>query len=137
MEWSWWVLAFVPGVWLLQNIYHEGSHLLSVWIHYRLKPLAFWPFPHKHEGRWYLARYVHEQSVTPTPEVYIAPLLFNLFYTAGIIIGAAIILSIKLADPTIFLIPFILAPIIDILFWIYGYLWGSPLTDGKKYKVYP
>lgn len=135
MDWTWnnWVLVFIPVAWFVQNCIHEFSHLLVSRISEGREMLGFWPYPHYYEGRFYFARCNSGEPICRDfyGSRYIAPFYFGLLWaTIGIITMTFIAEDLK-----IFCLPFILAGLIDALFFWYTYFFGSGISDGKLYRL--
>lgn len=132
IEWTWWALALTPVVWILQNILHEGSHLWMAMEHYGLMPKALIPYPHKHGGKWHFSRCTFEEPEGPIPVVDIAPLVMSVVY--GLAVAAIMIFMASPFQRSFFLV-IVAAPVVDALFWVRGYFWGSPSCDGKAFRA--
>jgi hypothetical protein len=134
MVWNYWVLAFIPVAWFLQNCIHEFSHLLVGWKLEGRKPLGFWPYPHRYKGRLYFARYELEEI--PRIDLEVISLRYSAPFYAGLT-WMAICLFASLLFPDnlkLFCAPFVLAGLVDALFFWWTYFWGSELSDGKLFK---
>jgi hypothetical protein len=133
MTWTWWVLALVPVAWLVQNMLHEGSHLLWGWVQ-GLKPLGFWPYPHKHNGKFYFARCRMEPDPEPHLKAnprHIAPFLTG----ASLVVILAILLFVVPRGARIWMLPFIATNLVDAFWFWRGYLWSkNPWNDGQRWK---
>ncbi len=131
---TWIILGVLTLVaWFLQNVIHEGSHALTVKFALMGKVTSFKPWPNKHNDKWKFASMGWDKTKP------IEPISMDAFYTAPVsfaIVWIGVLGIITMIIPTIWMIPFILAPIVDILFWIRGYFWGSNLCDGKQYKYW-
>lgn len=137
MEWNWWVLAGVPVAYFLQLCFHELSHLLVGLAHEGRKPTGFYPYPHKHNGKFYFARYTsgpgHFQQVyyrRPHIPRHIAP------FWAGLLVVAISALVFFLVSPAwrVFALPTAVAGLVDMLWFWRGYFWGSDGCDGKRWR---
>jgi len=137
MTWNWWVLVVVPVAWFLQNCLHELSHLVVGWLSEGRKPLGFWPYPHKHEGRFYFARF----SSGPPSDlnfdwrkkhrlVFIAPFLVGAVWVASSLV-AFLMLS---PHHRVFALPTAATGLVDALWFWRGYFWGSDRCDGKRWR---
>lgn len=133
MEWPHWTVYIVLlGVWLWQNCVHELSHLLAIWHYHGKRPRGFYPYPHKHGGRFYFARFRCDPYRVPGhPLVYAAPLL-----GAAIQLGLAVVfISLFFREYTWHSLVVMLVPVVDAMWWCRGYFWGTEKSDGKRYKV--
>lgn len=134
MEWYWYIILVVV-LYLLQNTIHEGSHLLTAWITEGRRPLAFWPFVHRYKKRWYFARCVWGYATKPNASAkykYFSPVVagnITLFVWVCMLPGRGV--DTKLFWLALFGASFAL---FDVLFWIYGYVWGTEQSDGKRYR---
>ncbi len=134
MIWSNWVLLFIPVAWFLQNCIHEFSHLLVGWIVEGRKPLGFWPYPHFYKGRFYFARY-RSQDLTQIDLKAIGVRYSAPFYAGLLWMAICLFSSLFMSEELkIFCMPFVLAGLVDSLFFWFTYFWGSELSDGKCYK---
>jgi hypothetical protein len=132
IAWNWWVLAVIPLAWFLQNCVHELSHLAVGWVVEGRKPVLFKPYPHRFADRWFFARCESGiPSNTRNPALrHIAP------YFAGILV-VIFWMGINPLVPkpyVIFLVPFILAGLVDATFFSWTTIWGSPWSDGQRFK---
>jgi hypothetical protein len=137
MEWNWWVLAAVLPAWFLQLCIHELSHLLVGWFHEGKKPEGFYPYPHKHEGRFYFARYAAGPSKFPDSFYvmnhlprHIAP------FVAGVLVLAISLVVFFLLSPAwrVWVLPTAAMGLGDALWFWRGYFWGSKRTDGMRWR---
>ena len=122
-----WLALALPVVWFVQNCVHESSHLLFGWLIEGRKPLEFKPWPHRFEGRFYFARCVMGEATKDGWVVYrhAAPPTVNSIYMC--LMGLCILIHAVFGV-------FAFCALIDTLFWFYGYLWGSELSDGKRFR---
>jgi len=130
MFWNIWVLILIPVAWFLQNCIHEGSHILFGWLDEGIKPLGFYPYPHIHDGQFYFARYTYIAFPIPDePHLirHIAPIITNV----GMLLFGAFTLFLT---KSIWILPFMVCALMDALWWIYGYIWGSEKKDGKRWR---
>ncbi len=115
--------------WFFQNNLHEFSHLLVGKIVEGRKFIKLIPWPHKFGGKFYFARYESGPATkSGSPKFrHIAPVMgaASLFFIATLVL----IITHKL-----FVVAFIVCPIVDICFWMYGYLFNRPTTDGFRFK---
>lgn len=132
MIFSWWVIAFVPIAWFVQNCIHELSHLIVGWFREGMKPLGFYPYPHRHNGTTYFARYRCTNSTRHDEKGYrhIAPFYFGLAWA----LITLIVFCFLSKDYRIFVLPFTVCGLVDAGFFWWGYKWGSYKCDGKKYR---
>jgi hypothetical protein len=134
MDWNWWAFAVVPVAWFLQNCVHELSHLLVGWIWEGRKPLGFWPYPHKHNRKWYFARCLSgaptKTGRSPKPR-YIAPFYAGLLWSA---FWTFILLLVASPNWRIFLVPAVATGLVDAGWWWRGFFWGKPYCDGKRWR---
>jgi len=134
MDWSWWVLLAIPAAWFIQNCVHETSHLIVGYIHEGRKPLGMYPYPHKHNNKWYFARCRMGPATIkrsgPYLPRYIAP-----FY-AGLIVSSIsfLIMSFLPQLHKIFALPSAICGLVDAFWFWRGYIWGPDRTDGRKWK---
>lgn len=139
MTWSWWVLLCVPVAWLVQNCLHELSHLL-VGLFQGLKPSGYYPYPHKHEGRFYFSRYSFDYSslkpyqldgfIRPHNPRHIAPFFAGMLWS-GVFVGLMFLVPVTYR---IFLLPFAVFGLIDALWFWRGFFWGGEFCDGKRWR---
>ncbi len=132
MIWTWYILLFIPIAWFLQNCIHEASHLFFAWMDEGRKPTGFYPYPHKHRGIFYFARYTTGPATRTTISKFkhIAPFIsgISLFLVClGCVFGMP-------APTKIYFLLFGATNLIDALFFWYTYLWGSKYSDGQKFK---
>lgn len=121
--------------WLWQNITHELSHLWSGWLWEgrRPKKLIFWP--HVFEGRFYWSRYesdVPMKNGSPRHR-HSAPLRWASVQFA---VATAIycMMAYRGLEGVAYMAPFTLAPLVDALVWMWGYLTERKDTDGARWK---
>lgn len=122
-----WLLLVVPVAWFIQNCIHEGSHLFFGWLIEGRKPLEFKPWPHMYERRFYFARCTGGPATKDGfPHIrHAGPILVNgpyMMLTSGLMI-----LHIAFGILT-------LCALVDTLFWLYGFFWGSEFSDGKRFR---
>lgn len=124
-----WLLLIIPIAWFVQNCIHEGSHLLFGWLEEGRKPLEFKPWPHRFEGRFYFARYAMGEAtkdgLTCICIRHAAPVLVNSIYIT--------LMSVLTVLHMVFAI-FVLCTLVDLAFWVYGFYWGSELSDGQRFR---
>ncbi len=130
MTFEWWFLATIPVFWFLQNVYHEGSHAIFGFLVEGRELLGFYPYPHKHDGRFYFARYHYgpatkDGSASPR---YLAPVWAGLWVC---LVMLAFFLFTKIG---IYLIPATIG-FVDFLWFWRGYFWGSKRCDGKRWRA--
>jgi hypothetical protein len=133
MDWNWWAIAVVPVAWFLQNCIHELSHLLVGWVWNGRKPLGFYPYPHKHDGKWYFARCTWGPSTndrSPRPAL-IAPFFAGMIWAT---LWTVILLTVASESWRIFLVPPAATGLVDAAWWWRGYLWGRPGCDGQLWR---
>ncbi len=132
MIWSWWALLALPVAWFIQNCLHELSHFVFAWRVEGLKPLGFWPYPHFYDDRFWFARYKVDGGGEKREHRWrnITPFWSGFFYT----VSFSIMLVLAKEENRIFILPFIIANVVDALFFWWGYIWGSELSDGKRFK---
>ena len=127
---DWWILALVPVAWLVQNCLHELSHLVTAWVVYGRKPLGFFPYPHKHNGKFYFARCRYEQgpeTLAPQCEIHIAPLTWGAAWFA---VNLALVLM-----GLLWALPFAVCGLVDALWFVRGYFWSkNPWNDGQRWR---
>jgi hypothetical protein len=134
MDWNWWAFAVVPVAWFLQNCVHELSHLLVGLVWEGRKPMGFYPYPHKHNGKWYFARYQSGAATKPGRShrpCLIAPFFGGLIWSA---LWTALLLFVASPSWRIFLLPAAITGLVDAGWWWRGYFWGRPTTDGKRWR---
>lgn len=140
MTWNWWVLAVVPVAWFVQNCVHELSHLI-VGLFQGLKPTGFYPYPHKHNGKWFFARYTFEYPDNLTPiqinkltrihnPRYISPFYAGLIW-CGLFVGIILLVP---SSWRIFFVPFVACGLVDALWFWRGYFWGREGNDGQRWR---
>jgi hypothetical protein len=130
---NWYLLvSLVVVAWFWQTLAHELSHLIVGWFVEGRKPKVLIPWPHKFQGRFYFARYKNG-SATKTGSAslrHMAPI----FWAA---IQITIVYTLLLFVPIsvfVYLSPFVFCPLIDVLFWSFGYIFNRPYTDGWQLK---
>jgi hypothetical protein len=96
---TWHLIPTLAVAWLVQNLVHEGSHLLAGWIFEGRKPL-------------------------------IAPFYAGLIWVTAWLF-AAVLVPERLWP---YCMPFALCGLVDALFFWWGYYWGSPQSDGQRYR---
>lgn len=83
MDITWWLilLALIP-IFLVQNVIHEISHAIPVWIRGGTLTLLK-PYPHYHEGKFYFARMSFKREKTwddfELGWISLAPAVHNIF----------------------------------------------------------
>jgi len=137
MIWSWYVLLLIPVAWFIQNMLHEGSHLLFGWFYEGRIPTGFYPWPHKYKGRFFFARYSSGPPSKNTGYLksekprHIAPFIIGMV----VLTICLICIFVTPAAISLYFVPFAIASLIDCLFFWYTYLWGSKWSDGKRFKA--
>lgn len=131
-------VVVVLAAWFVQNIIHEGAHLIMAYNKMGWPPLAFKPYPCKVDGRWYFAYCKYDVSCGnggpgKRSDIHIAPFYtgmawFCLWFCVNLILWSA-----TESWHWLFLAPMVTGLVDALLFW-WGYFWGSVYTDGKKYK---
>ena len=114
--------ALIPLGWLT----HELSHVLAVWATGG-RVTAFAPYPHRHSGRWYFARYAcHYEAGEPAGARWrhAAPLI-----KAGLLLPAWALLAL-LWTPLLFGVA---VEVSEVAVWLWGYLLRRPGTDGARF----
>jgi hypothetical protein len=140
MEWNWWVLLVALIAWFVQNCIHEGAHVLAGGVIYGATKPRIYPWPHKFNGRWYYARYSFKlskwaQAFSNEPDLR-SSIHFAPVGAAVIPIVLSIVVFLFLPDAySILALPFMIAPVIDVAVWEWGYHYGSEGCDGKRYKL--
>jgi hypothetical protein len=151
MNWIW-LAVLVSVAWLFENVAHEASHLLTAafkgckplglypffhWTHYSptgeveyrwWRPWELWKKPWS-DARWFFARcrYVAPTAAWPPHTIiHIAPFIWG----TSLFVGAGVA---SIFNPIIAL-PFAGVGLLDALWWVRGYFWGSPFCDGKRWK---
>jgi hypothetical protein len=123
---TWWFLIFVFTGCCPQLLLHELSH----YVVYRVegvKVLSFKPYPHKHEQGWSWGRIVPEKSLTVlSPVSNCAPMLKGMLM--------ALVWTIA-SYHWWHLWPLAAWEVWDVVFWWWGWRWGSPRNDGKKMRL--
>ncbi len=144
MIWTWYVLCVLPVAWFLQLCVHEASHLFAGWYFEGLTPTGFYPYPHKHEGRWYFARYTMGpprvpgwdveawgEYQSPFPNVrHIAPV----WGASIVLLGSVLAVLLVEPDRSVWCLPTLVCSIVDIFFFWYSYFFGSEQSDGKRWR---
>lgn len=123
-------LTFLAS-WLYVTVMHEVSHVLVAWKDGATK-VRIYPWPHRHEGKLYFARYSYEGIEYKGAHNLIdyAPVFMDC-----LTVGIAMLFSVLVFGPT-HLGPVIVAgcALIDYIVWFWGFCWGGAHTDGYKYK---
>lgn len=121
-----------PVAWFFQLVVHEASHLVVGWWDEGRRPTGFWPYPHRHDGRWFFARCSMGPAVPgrwdPTwrhLSRHIAPMYWGLVLAA---LAGAVTLT------TWWALPWVVCGLGDVVWWWRGYFWGSPRSDGKRWR---
>ena len=151
------IVVLILVAWLVENVMHEVSHLFMAKIK-GCVPLGLYPFPHwisyedMEDGRWgyrwwrpwelwrkpwpgakwYFARSLWKQPVKAWPPhtiIFISPVIWGLTLLVSTMVGSAVV-----RFHTLYLLPFAVVGLIDTLWWIRGYFWGSTDCDGKRWK---
>jgi hypothetical protein len=117
-------------VWFLQNLIHEGSHLIVGKIVEGRKPLKLIPFPHIYNGRLYFARYENGPPTKAGSPIYrhAAPLIAGLY-----MIFVGVCLTVFFWE--IYFVPLVVCPAVDCFVWLWGYIRNSKGTDGYFYRL--
>lgn len=133
------VLSLILPAWFLQNCIHEGSHILIAHL-LGWKILEFKPYPHKHRGRFYFARYSADSSTGWKPKyiprfhaLYGAPFSAAVYWIL-LLVGVKYVLGIFDINVSVYFAPFILVALVDMIWWIRGLLFGSEVSDGQRWK---
>ena len=123
--------------WFWQNVSHELSHLYNGWLWEGIKPLKLIPWPHKHEGRFYFARYEGGIATRSGSEEHrhIAPLWWAINQQVLFLAVIAVDVFLNSAEHWIYFFPFFVCPSVDSLVWIWGALLMRPGTDGMRYRT--
>jgi hypothetical protein len=131
MNWYLFV-GLVLFAWFWQNLAHELSHLVVGWFIEGRKPKKLIPWPHKFEGRFYFARYENGPATKGGSSSWrhIAPMLWD---AIQVTVSYSLLIFLSMAT-FLYISPFVFAPLIDTLFWCYGYVFNRPYTDGWQYK---
>lgn len=133
-HWSVYVVLF--AAWFWQNAVHELSHLIAAWRYHRAKPLGFYPYPHKYKGRFYFARYECEPFPLPGhPWVHAAPVVGALVQYLVVAWALLFLEFCEVGDLWWYWAVLTLCPIVDMLWWVRSYYWGSPESDGWRFKA--
>ena len=154
MSWMW-IAILIPVAWLFENVMHEASHLLTAafkgckplglypffhWTHYGpageveyrwWRPWELWKKPWS-DARWFFARCRYQPPAffwPPHSLVCIAPFIWGMALFTGTMAATA-----ALGFRMLYLLPFAAVGLIDALWWVWGYFWGSPFCDGKRWR---
>lgn len=138
MEFNWFILLLIPVAWLLQNFLHELSHYVVAAFCMDAELKTLMPLPHTHRGRFYFARvqYTYEKDTEMAFDpswIDIAPLfaaLITLVFLTTLLLGQYFFTGFL----NLYYTPFMLCALIDFLFFWWTYLFGSPRSDGYKWK---
>jgi len=149
MTWYWaTLLTLLPTFWLVQLVLHEGSHLLVArFMGYKAE--GMWPFPHWYRWRskaWLLwpktfrrpddswrfyfarCRYARRTTRLERDPVAIAPMWMGLgVFVVGLLLN-------WLVPVFGFFLPLVVCSFGEIPRFWWTYFWGSPSTDGKKWR---
>jgi hypothetical protein len=114
--------------WFLQNIIHEGSHLLAGWIFEGRKPLKMIPWPSIRGGKFYFAYYKCGPRTKEGSAQWrhIAPL-----FTSWILSPLFLILLVITKNP--YFIPFLICSVGNQVNWMWGLIFNRPRTDGFRF----
>lgn len=149
MTWYWATLiALMPTAWCIQLFLHEGSHLLVAkskgwsttglwpwphWVNMTNGVYVYWPFPFtRPDEHWkfYFARcgYAREGVRKVHDLVAFAPFLTGLtFFVAGLLLN-------WLVPITGWFFPLVICAFGEMVRFWWTYFWGSPTTDGKRWR---
>jgi len=125
--------------WLWQNISHELSHLWNGFLWEGRKPtkLIFWP--HKHEGRFYFARYESGTATRMGSESHrhIAPLWWGIRQQFVFLVVMVVLRMTEESGSKgwLYVLPFFICPSVDVAVWLWGAWMMSPGTDGMRYRA--
>jgi hypothetical protein len=150
MDWNWWVFLTAVVAWLLQNVVHEGSHALVARVKYDVRVARFFflpawfssegdefwkpwsptkPYP---DARFVFAGVVWKGEIPHEKHslVSFAPNLGALVVVAV----AGVLMAFLPPSWRLLVLPFLIAPLIDVLVWWRGYFWGGENTDGYRWR---
>jgi hypothetical protein len=134
MNWFIFVGLFLVA-WFWQNVTHGFSHLFAGWLWEGRKPLKLIPWPHKYKGKFYFSRYEGDVALkngSPTHR-HSAPIhgaIIQVAITMGVFVGGVL----EGIAGIYYLVPFIIAPVVDASVWMRGYLRNKPGTDGARWR---
>jgi len=152
-----WFPILIIVAWLFENVLHEASHLLCATLK-GLKARALYPLPHwvsyedAEDGlfgyrlwrpwelwkkpwdnaKWFFARCVYDAPEKPWSRhaaIHIAPFVWGITLFISTMIGSTMV-----GFRTLYLLPFALVGLIDALWWVRGYFYGSEGCDGQRWK---
>lgn len=142
----WWdlvaALAVLPLAWLVQNLVHEGAHLVVGWVVEGRRPTVLIPWPHRYDGRFYFARCDSGPATKPgSPKArFLAPLKAAKILAVVALVATGISLEAAWTVPAwgvhvwALIVPFFLCPFVDLHWWMRGFLLQRPGTDGDRYR---
>ena len=133
---AWLTIVSMAVAWFLQNCTHGISHLVAVSYYHGAKPVSIRPWPHVHRGGFYFCRAIWSWRGVKKPytthSVYSAPVIGALVQC---VIALAVFAVVFILDkPSAqYVLSFVLAPLVDIVWWFGGYKWGSERSDGQRF----
>jgi hypothetical protein len=127
------LIGLMLTAWFLQNILHETSHLVMGYFVEGRRPTLLIPWPHIFRGRLYFSRYDSGPATklgsaffrhsSPIYICFIQNITINILYW-----------FILPAKTSIYLMPFLIAFVVDTLVWLWGYYMRRPGTDGEMVR---
>lgn len=122
------VSLFLFG-WLIQNVVHELGHLIFAKVFCRYKAIDLIPWPHKYKNSFVFARCEYLPTYPRSEKecmIHVSPIL------VGIPLAILFLVLGILVSPYFFIL--FGYQLIDILFWVYGFIFGTDYADGKRFK---
>ena len=136
MTWSWHVLWVLGVAWLFQNAFHELSHLVTAYKVEGRLPIRLVPHFHKHDGRWYFARYQSVERPTKSGcPIWRHSSPFHWGSVEFMVLGVIFVSVLHSGWNAIFVIPFLFVALVDVLFFWWTFFWGGPLSDGQQLRL--
>ena len=123
------ILALFPVAWFLQNLIHEGSHLLVGWLVEGRKPTKMIPWPSIRSGRLYFGYYEMGKATKRGSPLWrhVAPL-----FSSWILM--TIFIELLTSTGNFMFAPFFICALVDYSVWMFGYIVEKDGTDGQAFS---
>lgn len=136
------IVCMLPSVWFFQLAIHELGHLLFAWVFcgYPSKSVRFYPI---RWGDFAKCEWDESEPIRPTIFDKILSRIYDvkmriyyhrIIYASPFIIG--IVLSLVwgcLMLVSFYFLPLLIVGVGDVLFFLYGMIFGSDKSDGKRF----